>query len=289
MDGFGATALVFFAALLAFNQVVIRVTNEGLQPVFFAGLRSAGAIICLGLWLYLRRGGIALRREVLPAGIAIGCVFAFQFFSLFMALDLTTVVRTGILFYTMPIWLAVAGHFLLGERITGLKLLGFLLAFGGVVVSISAGAQGGTASLAGDLFALAGALGWAAVPLICRLTPLRDDPAEIQLFWQVLVSAPILILLAPLFGDLVRDLQPIHLWGLAFQSVVVVSAGFIFWLWLLKIYPASAVASFSFLSPVFSVAFGWLLLGEEVDRSVLIALALVVAGLILINRKSRKT
>ena len=51
-----------------------------------------------------------------------------------------------------------------------------------------------------------------------------------QVFWQVLVSTPILLLAAPLFGPLVRDLAPTHLWGLGFQIVVIVSAGFIFWL-----------------------------------------------------------
>jgi len=45
IDLFGAVALSSFALLLAFNQVVIKVTNGGLQPVFFAGVRSAGAVI----------------------------------------------------------------------------------------------------------------------------------------------------------------------------------------------------------------------------------------------------
>jgi len=47
---------------------------------------------------------------------------------------------------------------------------------------------------------------------------------------------------------------------------------------------ASSVASFSFLSPVLGVALGWLLLGEHVGPQILLALVLVCAGLILINR-----
>jgi len=39
VDTFGAVSLIAFSALLAFNQVVIAVVNEGLQPVFFAGVR----------------------------------------------------------------------------------------------------------------------------------------------------------------------------------------------------------------------------------------------------------
>jgi drug/metabolite transporter (DMT)-like permease len=82
----------------------------------------------------------------------------------------------------------------------------------------------------------------------------------------------------------VRELEPIHLWGLAFQIVVVASAGFTFWFWLLSIYPAAGVASFSFLSPLFGVALGWLILGETMKSSLIGAVVLVAAGLILINR-----
>ena len=83
------------------------------------------------------------------------------------------------------------------------------------------------------------------------------------------------------------DLQPVHLWGLAFQIVVVVMLGFVFWLWLLSVYPAASVAAFSFLGPVFGVFFGWALLGEEIGFPVLIALVCVAAGLFLINRPAQ--
>lgn len=67
IDLFGAALLTGFALLLAFNQVVIKVTNGGLQPVFFAGLRSLGAVLCIWLWLKWRGipldwGGPSVRR-----------------------------------------------------------------------------------------------------------------------------------------------------------------------------------------------------------------------------------
>jgi len=101
------------------------------------------------------------------------------------------------------------------------------------------------------------------------------------------VSGVVLVAIAPLFGPLWRDPTALHFAGLAFQVVVVVSAGFVFWLWLLSIYPAASVASFSFLAPIFGVGLGWLLLGEEVGLSLLGALALVAVGLVLINRPAQ--
>ena len=40
LDGFGGSVLLGVTLLLAFNQIIVKLVNEGLQPVFFAGLRS---------------------------------------------------------------------------------------------------------------------------------------------------------------------------------------------------------------------------------------------------------
>ena len=287
VDTFGALSLIAFSALLAFNQVVIAVVNEGLQPVFFAGIRSVGAAVCLVLWFWVRGRPLGLERKNLRAGMVLGTFFAAEFILLFWSLDLTTVSRASINFYTMPLWFALMAHFLIpGERITPVKAAGQALAFAGVVIAILWRDKGGETSLLGDLLALFGAIGWASLALVAR-TSLKDVAPDRQLLWQVTVSAPILLVAALFFGPFIRDLQPIHLWGLAFQIVVVVTFGFVFWLWLLSVYPAASVAAFSFLGPVFGVFFGWALLGEEIGLPVLAALICVAAGLFLINRPAQ--
>ena len=287
MDVTGAVALIGFSALLGFNQVVIRVVNEGLQPVFFAGLRSVGAVFCLWLWFAVRKRPLGLRRENLGPGLLIGAFFAVEFILLFNALDLTTVTRVSVIFYSMPLWLALMAHFVIpGERITPVKAAGQGLAFAGVSIAILWRGGGGEASVLGDVLALLSAACWAGIALVAR-TGLKDVAPDRQLVWQVFVSAPILMLAAPFFGPLVRDLQPIHLWGLAFQIVAVVTFGFALWLWLLSVYPAASVAAFSFLTPVFGVFFGWAFLNESLGLPVIVSLVLVSAGLVLINRSSQ--
>ncbi|MBY6200608.1 DMT family transporter [Maritalea mobilis] len=289
IDAFGAVSLTGFAVLLAFNQVVIKVTNDGLQPIFFAGLRSLFGALCIYLWIRARGLSARIAPGTVPAGLLIGTLFAVEFICLFLALDYTTVTRVSVIFYTMPIWLALAGHVLIeGERLTMMKSAGLALAFLGVSVAIvSRGGGDGEASLLGDLLALAAAMGWAGIALCARATKLKEVRPEMQLLWQLTVSAPILLALAPLYGPLLRDPQAIHWAGLAFQVVVIVSAGFLFWLWLLSIFPAASVAAFSFLSPIFGVALGWALLDEAVGWEIGVALVLVSAGLILVNRPPR--
>lgn len=286
IDGFGASALIGFALLFALNQVSIKVTNGGFQPVFVCALRSAIAIPCILVWMRLRGYSARPAPGTWGAGLLIGCVFTAEFVFLYLALDRTTVARSSVLFYSMPVWLALAAHLLLpSERLTPSKALGLALAFAGVAWAIlDRRTASGEASLAGDLFALGAALGWAGIALCARLTAMARVRPEMQLLWQVAVSLPVLTLAAPLFGPLLRDPGALHVAGLMFQAVVVVTFGFIGWLALLQRYPASSVASFSFLTPVVGVALGWALLGEEVSAAILGALALVAVGLLLINR-----
>jgi drug/metabolite transporter (DMT)-like permease len=289
MDAFGATSLVLFSALFGFNQVVIKLVNEGFQPVFAAGLRSLGAIPLILLWAWFRGHSLRILPGTVGPGLLLGACFTMEFLLLFTALDLTTVSRMSVIFYSMPIWLSLGAHFLIPtERMSRRKAAGLALAFGGVAWAILDRPEGAAeASLAGDLCALGAAIGWAGIGLTLRTTAIREANQEVQLLWQIGLSALVLIALAPLFGPLLREVAPIHLWGLAFQVIVIAFAAFIFWLWLMSIYPASSVAAFSFLGPVFGVFFGWLLLGETIGVSILGALVLVAAGLWLINRPGR--
>lgn len=285
VDGFGAFCLISFAALLAFNQVVIKVTGQGFNPVFQAGLRSAIGLVVLLIWMRVFSISVKIPRNAMFWGVVSGLLFAYEFVLLFIALDLTTVSRVSILFYTMPIWMSIAAHFLLpGERLTRNKVLGMALALGGVVLALL-DRDGKDVSLIGDFCALAAAFGWAAINVLVRVTPLAEVRPQNQLFWQLAVSAVVMLAISPLFGDLIRNPTWLHISGLMFQSICVVSLGFMLWFWLLKRYKASGVAAFSFLSPVLAVLLGWALLNEALEPQVWVALGLVLMGIYLVNRK----
>ena len=221
IDLFGAVALTSFALLLAFNQVVIKVTNGGLQPVFFAGLRSAGAVICILIWLRWRGIPLQFDAGTRMMGVLVGAVFAFEFLCLFVALDLTTVSRTSVIFYSMPVWLAILAHFIMpDDKITLRKAVGLSLAIAGVAFAILT-RDDEVGSFWGDLAALGAAVGWAVTAMLAKASSLSRVRPEIQLLWQVGVSAPILLVAALFFGPLVRDLEPIHIAGLLIHFLAV--------------------------------------------------------------------
>ena len=287
IDAIGVVSLVGFATVLAFNQVVIKVGNTGFQPVFMAGIRSFGALFVLLAWMRFRGIPLDFSRRYRASGLLLGALFGFEFVCLFWALDHTTVSRASILFYTMPMMLAAVAHFVLpAERLTLRRALGLGMAMCGVALVLSR-RQIGEASVMGDIAALAAAAGWAGMALTVRLTPVSGQKPEMQLFWQLSVSTIMLLCAAPFFGPFLRAPELVHFAALAYQIVVVASAGYLFWFFLMARYPASGVASFSFLSPVLSVFLGWRVLGEQVGWPTVVALVMVAIGLVLINRRTR--
>lgn len=287
LDALGVSAMLCFAVLFAFNQVVIKVTIEGIQPIFSAALRSAIGLAALLVWVWMRGISLRMTRGQLWGGALVGALFSLEFLCIFLALDMTTVSRASVIFYSMPIWLGLIAHFVLpGERLSGIRLVGFALAICGVAWALL-DRSSGQASLLGDVLALIAALSWAGIALTVRLTPVSTAPAEAQLAAQLVISALVFFALAPLFGPYLREFQPIHGAGLVFQSIITVLFGFLMWFAMMKIYPASDIAAFSFLSPVLSVFMGWWLLDEQIGIEILGALILVCLGLVLISRRKQ--
>ena len=287
IDKNGAAILVGFSLLLAFNQVVIKVTNSGIQPVFQAGLRSALAIFPLILWMWWKQIPILPQARNFWPSLLVGALFAGEFVCLYSALDLTTVGRVSILFYSMPIWLAIAAHFLLpGETLSGRRALGLVLAIAGVAWAVFDRDPARTPSIAGDFLALGAAMGWGAIALTVRLSRLSREAPETQLLAQLVISAPILFLVGLGSEAPLRDVNTVSIIGLIFQVLAIAFFGFLLWFKLVAKYSASGVASFSFLSPVLSVILGALLLGETLHFEIMMALGLVAIGLVFINKKA---
>jgi len=290
IDIFGAVALISFSLLLGINHVIIKVVNSGLDPIFFAGVRSVIAFLFLLICMKIWNKSIVLKKKYIFVSILAGLVFALEFLFLFLALDFTSVSRNSIIYYSMPVWLACLAHFFIpNERLNFLMCIGLIMAFVGVTLSILNGVNDFSLSAEtfwGDVLAILAAFTWALLILLAKGTKFKEVNPEIQLVWMVMVSGPVLILFSLILSDPIRDFQIIHLWGLLFQSVIVVAGGFLSWLWLLSIYPASGVASFSFLTPIFTIFFGWLILGESLTINFLFAAFLVIFGLILINWKT---
>jgi drug/metabolite transporter (DMT)-like permease len=140
--------------------------------------------------------------------------------------------------------------------------------------------------LLGDLCGVGAAALWAGTTVLIRTTRLASARAEKTLFYQLGVSAVVLAIASPAIGEAgLTRVDAVVIGSLLFQSVVVAFASYLAWFWLLTKYLAARLAVFSFLAPLFGVAFGVLLLDETLSRRFAFAAAAVGAGIALVNRR----
>lgn len=271
------------------NYVAAKISYAGYDPVFLSIARSVIGGLCVLGWCRWR--GIALFNsdKTLVAGAVVGALFGVEFLCLYVGLEHTTVARNTLLVNTMPFWVLVGGHFLLDERITGRKLVGLVLAFGGLaaVFSDKMSATGGS-TLTGDLLSLAAGILWALTSIVIKRSKLAETSAEKLLLYQLAGAVVVGVLVLPFAGPSIRDLAALPTLALLFQAVYVVAFTYVLWFWLLRRYPASGLSSFTFLSPVFGVLCGAVILSEPLTVRIFLALGLIAAGLIIVNRPVRK-
>jgi len=132
--------------------------------------------------------------------------------------------------------------------------------------------------------AIAAGLAWGLTTVVIRSTRLTTLSAEKLLLYQVAASALILPLLSLAIGESwhVDFTTPVVL-SLAVQTVLGSFASYLLWMWLLQHYPVTRISAFTFLTPVFAVGFGFLLLDEAIHVSLLVALVCVAIGIRLVN------
>ena len=140
----------------------------------------------------------------------------------------------------------------------------------------------------GIALGVAAAILWGATTLAIRGTALASASAEKTLLYQLAVSGVLLALAVPLAGEpWPARLSAYVVALLLFQTVIVTFASYLLWFWLIAHYPATPLASFTLLTPVFGLVAGAMLLGEPVTARLLIALTAVVAGIYVVNRPPR--
>ncbi|KXU90761.1 multidrug DMT transporter permease [Paraburkholderia monticola] len=303
LDSFAILLMIGLCAIWGLQQVAIKTTNATVPPVFQAGLRSTIAAVLV--WAWARSRGTPLFRDdgTLGAGLLAGVLFAAEFVCIFLGLTLTSASRMAVFLYTAPCFTALGLHwFVDGERMRRIQWLGIGVAFLGMALAFAdgflhagaaagAGAHGSTlAGAAGDALGVLAGITWAATTVVVRGSRLAHTSASKTLFYQLTVSAVVLLALAVGLGQVrVETVTPLALASLAYQAVIVAFVSYLLWFWLLTRYIASRLSVFSFLTPMFGVTFGVLLLGESFSARFLIAALLVLTGIALVNAPAKRT
>ena len=287
LDAAAVALVLVLCVSWGFHQVAVKLALPDIPPLIQAAFRSTfGTFLLLG-WVRLRGVKLTEPDGTLVPGIVAGLLFALEFLLIFRGLVLTSASRASLFIYTAPFFVVIGARwFLPGDRFGRSQWLGLVLSFAGMVVALGVPAPGAdTRTLIGDLMLLLAGAAWGATTLVVKATSLVRAPYEKTLLYQLIVSAPLLALGAEVFGErVVQAPSALAVGSLLYQTLWIVGVTYLAWFALIQRYSASRLSAFTFLTPLFGVAAGHLVLGDPITPAFALAVALVVAGLVLVNR-----
>ncbi len=288
MDLKGILILIVLCASWGLNQVAIKVAIDGISPVLQAGFRSLGSGALVLAWMKLKKIPVLERDGTLWYGLFIGLLFSAEFVLIYWGLEYTSASRSAIFLNTSPFVVALGAHlFVSNEKLRRIQAAGLCLAFAGIVTVFNDSLSLPTPQmLVGDTMLLGAAVLWGSATVTIKAGPLaRTSPAK-TLLYQLAVSAAVLPAASLVLGEPgILKLTPLVGASLAYQIVWVAFITYLAWFWLISNYPVSKIAPFTFLSPLFGVISGVLLLGEPATLYLVAALVLVGTGIYLVNKK----
>lgn len=235
----------------------------------------------------VRREPVLERDGTLWWGISAGLLFSAEFVLIYRGLEFTNASRAVIFLYMSPFIVALGAQlFIPGEHLRLIQVIGLCCAFIGIVVAFRESLSFPTYQLLiGDSMLAGAAVLWGATTVLIKASPLTKIKPGKTLLYQLAVSAVVL----PIGSLALKEpgiilITPLIATSLAYQAIWVAAITYLAWFWLIRHYPASRLASFTFLTPLLGVLAGGLLLNETITNSLLLALALVGTGIYLVNR-----
>ncbi|MEU6949824.1 EamA family transporter [Streptomyces sp. NPDC046316] len=266
------------AAVWGVNFVVIEIGLDHFPPLLFSALRFLAAALPA---VFLVGPPKVAWKWIVGVGLALGVA---KFGLLFTGMDLGAPAGlSSLILQIQAVFTALFAVVALGERPGKVKIAGMAVALAGIgVAAVDEGASG---PLVGFALCIAAAACWGVSNVLTRKAS-PPDALNFMVWVSVVPILPLLVLSLLLEGP-ERDLAALRGLDWAGVSVILYVAwavtifGFGAWGWLLRRYPASSVAPFSLLVPVFGMSSAALFLGEGISPLRWCAAALLVGGVAL--------
>lgn len=282
-----ATAAALFAVVVlawGVNWSVTKLIVQSIPPLWTTSLRCWIAAVTVLPILWLQGALIVPGRGDLPVISSIALLHMVAFSTLVAAgLQYVPAGKAIVLGYTTPIWVAIGARAFLGEAITARRAVGIAMGLGGLATIL--GPQlidwSDRDTLVGIACILLAAGCWAASIVYVRAHRWLATPFQL-LFWQVLLAAIVLTVLAILVeGAPAVDWTP-KLMGLLLYGGLVGTA-LAYWAMSMvnRSLPAITTSLGVLATPVVGLASAVIILGEPIAPSLIVAALLILGGIAL--------
>lgn len=193
--------------------------------------------------------------------------------------------EAALIAYTMPVWASLLAWFVLGERLTGLRVLALVMAFAGLAAIMGAnGISASAEKLPGIIMALAGSIGFALGTVLAKKLPLQLPPITAAA-WQIgLGCFPVAVVGLFIETSHWNAVTNIGWLLVIYSTVVQFCIAYVAWFAALARLPASVAAIGTMAVPVIGVVTSAIALHEPLGPGQIAALVFTLAGVVLATR-----
>jgi drug/metabolite transporter (DMT)-like permease len=286
IDSRAAAAMMMICAIWGLQQVAIKAAEPDISAVLQIAIRSGITALAVYLLARYRREKFVFDRSTLLAGLCVGFLFALEFFFVSEGLRYTSASHMAVFLYTAPLFSAIGLHFVIRhERLSLIQWVGITIAFGGVVLAISgmSDSSGAENPLRGDIYGLLAGMSWGGSTIVIRTTGLANCSSKQTLLFQLSGACILLSLLAITTESVHFTLTALAWTSLIFQTLVVSFISYLIWFSLLRHYQASSLGILTFMTPIFGILAGVVILGEPLQIEFVLGSILIVLGLIVVS------
>jgi len=266
-----------------------RVASAEMAAVTAALWRYMLAIVALLVFAYALEGGLPRPNARQWIGVTLlGATGVFIFNLCFMyGLGRVSASRASLIMALNPAVTLLGATLFLGEHLTRYKIVGIAIALLGVAVVLGHGNPlnmfGGSVGI-GEVVLFGCPLAWAANTLIAKRM-LHDMSAIASTTWSAITGTAMLAVAAVLAGQAVPAGVSWRAWAaILYIAIFGTAIGLVLFYDGVRRIGAARTSVFINLVPVFAVTLGVLLLGEPLELSTLAGGALVIGGILLLNR-----
>jgi drug/metabolite transporter (DMT)-like permease len=267
----------------------MKIGLGAMQPFTFLVFRSIVSAITIFVLILIRRGALSPPKGR-PEFWWNAILHNLMFIPCYYGAAITTSGRASVFLYTQPLfYAALAVWFIPSERLGVRSFMGISAAFIGMIVMFGEKLEAGEAhALLGDGLVILAALIWGIQSLYLRQNLKGIDPFRITV-WTQIVAIPFFLFFALLTGFELPDFtSQAVIVSVGYNGLIGTGLAMVLWVRLLAGYSPTRVSAFMFLTPVFGVFMGSLILTESITGFMLAGAALVASGIYLVNTDSRK-
>jgi len=281
------TLVTVWGSAFTMTDVAVR----SLSPIWIVAGRVTLAALLVTIYIYAKGYKLPPLSDIRWRWYCVlGTIgMALPFFLITLGQETITSGISAILIGAMPLITIILAHFFTDERMTWIKLIGFVIGFCGLIILFFPEdfSFGLVSDWKAQAFVLAGAFFYAVATIIAKRAPKTPSPVGASM---MLITGAVFSCVWSLISGIPQTppdpIAYLMILGLAVGSTGI---GTIFYLYMVDMKGPTVLATINYFIPVASVIFGVWFLKENITPQIIIAFFTIITGVIISRIKTKSS